>query len=286
MMAAAHPSAGQQEERTPSRVRAPYLQAMSVSKAYRKGRDLVPVLDDVSLRIDRGEFVAIVGPSGCGKSTLMRCLSGLEPATQGRVHIAGKEIVRPIQEMGFVFQKDLLLEWRTVLDNVLFNIELRGLRKRDFRDEARALLRTFGIDDYEQAYPRQLSGGMRMRVAICRALLGSPPLLFMDEPFAALDAFTRDELNLELQQLTRVGATTTVFITHSIPEAIFLADTIVILDRNPGRIADIIQVDFPRPRTLSLREAPEFVAVVSRIRSTFERIGVYRPSPELRSERT
>jgi NitT/TauT family transport system ATP-binding protein len=206
----------------------------------------------------------------------MRCIAGLERPSTGGVVIGGREIDAPPQNLGMVFQRDVLLEWRTVLDNVLLLIELRRGRRSEWLDRAKQLLDVFGLASFHDRYPWELSGGMRQRVSICRAMLDDPDILLMDEPFAALDAFTRDDLNLELQATSQRTKATTIFITHNIGEAIFLADQVVVMDRRPGRVALVLDIDLPRPRPLAIKESPEFAEYGRLIRKTFEDLGVLR----------
>ncbi|SDS48330.1 ABC transporter ATP-binding protein [Bradyrhizobium canariense] len=248
----------------------------SVSKIYCSDRGEVEALRDIRLKIRPGAFVSIVGPSGCGKSTLMRCIAGLERPSTGGVVIGGREIDAPPQNLGMVFQRDVLLEWRTVLDNVLLLIELRRGHRSEWVARARQLLDVFGLESFHDCYPWELSGGMRQRVSICRAMLSDPDILLMDEPFAALDAFTRDDLNLELQATSQRTKATTIFITHNISEAIFLADQVVVMDRRPGRVALVIDIHLPRPRPLAVKESPEFAEYGRLIRKTFEDLGILR----------
>jgi NitT/TauT family transport system ATP-binding protein len=233
-------------------------------------------LAPVDLTINEGEFVSVVGPSGCGKSTLLSIVAGLETATTGAVRVGGADIHGPYTGLGMAFQKDLLLEWRTAIDNVLLQAEVRGLRVADYRKRARELLGLVGLSGFEDHYPAELSGGMRQRVSVCRALLHDPPILLMDEPFAALDALTRDQLALDFQALALQQRKTTMFITHSVPEAVMLADTVVVFSSRPGRILESIKIDLPRPRRLADRESPEFSAYAARIRKLFESQGILR----------
>ncbi len=253
-----------------------YIHIRNVSKVFRSERGTVEALRDISLEIGDGEFVAVVGPSGCGKSTLLRCIAGLEQTSSGELLLKGAPIRSPPLNMGMVFQRDLLLDWRNVLENVLFTIDFRRLPRRDWIVPARELLDLFGLESFHNRFPWELSGGMRMRVAICRALLAAPELLLMDEPFASLDAFTRDDLNLELQKIGLKTNCTTVFVTHNIAEAIFLADKVVVMDRRPGRIALELDIDLPRPRPLSIRETVQFADYGKTIRRTFEDLGIVR----------
>jgi NitT/TauT family transport system ATP-binding protein len=253
-----------------------YIDVCDVSKTYESERGTVEALRDVSLSIRAGEFVSVVGPSGCGKSTLLRCVSGLEQPSTGTISLKGEAVLSPAPSMGMVFQRDVLLDWRNILDNVLFTADFRGLPRKQWIGRAKELLELFGLSEFQNRYPWELSGGMRMRAAICRALLVAPELLLMDEPFAALDAFTRDDLNLELQKISQKTNSTTIFITHNITEAIFLGDKVVVMDRRPGRIALVLGIDLARPRALSVRETPQFAEYGSIIRRTFEKLGILR----------
>lgn len=232
-----------------------------VGMVYPTASGPVEALQDIAFVVGRGELVALVGPSGCGKSTLLRTVAGLRPPTSGQVTVDGQAVTRPLPAVGMVFQAPVLLKWRRVLDNVLLPAELAGLEPARYRARARDLLRLVGLGEFADKYPRELSGGMQQRAALCRALLLDPPLLLMDEPFGALDAMTRDELNLELLRVWGEGSgerKTIVFVTHSIPEAVFLADRVVVMTPRPGRVATIVPVTLPRPRTVATRAAPEF----------------------------
>jgi NitT/TauT family transport system ATP-binding protein len=233
-----------------------------VGMTYEAASGPVEALRDISFAVERGELVALVGPSGCGKSTLLRIIAGLRPATAGSVLVAGRTVTRPIAEVGMVFQAPVLLRWRSVLDNVLLPAELAGLDARQYRERAGQLLRLVGLAGFEDKLPRELSGGMQQRASLCRALLLDPPLLLMDEPFGALDAMTRDEMNLELLRVWGEGAArdrkTIVFVTHSITEAVFLADRVVVMTPRPGRVARVCPVGLPRPRTVAARASADF----------------------------
>ncbi|WP_252374567.1 ABC transporter ATP-binding protein [Hydrogenophaga sp. 2FB] len=222
----------------------------------------VEALRDISLQIREGEFVALVGPSGCGKSTLMRAIAGLRPVTSGRILVDGVPVNQPIPKVGMVFQAALLLKWRSVLDNVLLPVELAGGNPAQYRERAHTLLKMVGLSDFANKRPGELSGGMQQRASLCRALIMDPPILLMDEPFGALDAMTRDEMNIELLRIWGESSgggglrKTIVFVTHSIPEAVFLADRVVVMSPRPGCIANIRAVDIPRPRTAETRADP------------------------------
>lgn len=232
----------------------------SLSKTFFTRQGKVPAIENFSLRINTGEFLSIVGPSGCGKSTLLRIVAGLLDFSGGQVMVGGKNVVEPITNVGIVFQRDLLMEWRTTLDNVLLQIEMRGLKTDDYRDRAMELLRKVGLSEFAHKYPRELSGGMRQRAAICRALIHDPPILLMDEPFGALDALTRDEIAADLAWLCADSNKTVLFITHSIAEAVFLSDRVVVMSARPARIVEDIKIDLPHPRTIEVGESSSAAA--------------------------
>jgi NitT/TauT family transport system ATP-binding protein len=243
------------------------IRLAGVEKTYRTRRgDLVHALDDITLDVGENEFVTLVGPSGCGKSTLLKLVSGLVPATSGTIHIRTELVCEPFPDVGFVFQQAVLLPWRAVLDNVLFSVEMLGLDPRAYRKTAGDLLELTGLAGFETKYPRELSGGMQQRVAICRALLPDPSLLLMDEPFGALDAMTREEMSLELLRVWEERRKTILFVTHSIPEAILLADRVVVLTPRPGHIARVLAIDLPRPRTMDMEFDPRFKAASDEVR--------------------
>jgi NitT/TauT family transport system ATP-binding protein len=226
-----------------------YARLAGVSKVYSPRRgDPVVALDNVTIAIAPGEFIALVGPSGCGKSTALSILAGLEAPTEGSAMVGGKELTGPNTETGVVFQRDLLLAWRSVLDNVLLQFDLRGQRPADARKRAMELLELVGIAGFADKRPHELSGGMRQRVAICRALVHDPPALLMDEPFGALDAITREQVTMDLGRIASETGKSVVFVTHSIDEAVFLADRVLVMTPRPGRIVAEIRVPEPRPR--------------------------------------
>ena len=241
---------------------------------YRAESGPVEALRDITLEVGRGELVALVGPSGCGKSTLLRIIAGLRPATAGRVLVDQRPVTRPIAAVGMVFQAPVLLKWRAIVENVLLAAELSGLDPAAYRARAEELLALVGLGGFDDKLPRELSGGMQQRAALCRALLLDPPLLLMDEPFGALDAMTRDELGLELLRVWGEGSRTrktVVFVTHSIPEAVFLADRVVVMTPRPGRVAETFPVGLPRPRTVETRASAELGALVLRVHETLSR---------------
>ena len=260
-----------------------HVAVRNIDKIYKlpKG-DVVAALQKIDLDIARGEFISVVGPSGCGKSTLLKCIAGIADVSGGHIKVDGAEVDAPPDHMAIVFQRDILLDWRTVLDNILLPIEFRRQRKGDWTKKASELLRLIGLSNYERRHPWELSGGQRQRVAICRALIQDPQLLLMDEPFGALDALTRDDLNLELQRLWIASKKTVLFITHSIAEAVLLSDRVVVMAANPGRIIETITIDLPRPRTLDTRETPEFGQYARHIRKRFEALGVLKAATEAR----
>ena len=245
-----------------------------VGMVYAVASGPVQALADITFTVGEGELVALVGPSGCGKSTLLRIIAGLRLPTSGAVAVAGRPVIRPLPEVGMVFQAPVLLKWRTIRDNVLLPAELSGLDPARYRTRAAELLGLVGLGDFGDKLPNELSGGMQQRASICRALLLDPPLLLMDEPFGALDAMTRDEMNLELLRVWGEAGTarkTIVFVTHSIPEAVFLADRVVVMTPRPGRVAEVFDVPLPRPRTVQSRATPAFGALTLKIHETLVR---------------
>ena len=243
------------------------IELSHITKTYRsrRGGD-VHAVDDVTLDVNEQEFVSLVGPSGCGKSTLLKLVAGLTPATRGAVRVRGVEVREPYPDVGFVFQTAVLLPWRSVLDNVLFSIEMLGLPRERHRDDALRLIELAGLRGFEHRYPWELSGGMQQRVAICRALVHDPGLLLMDEPFGALDAMTREEMSLELLRIWDRRRKTILFVTHSIPEAILLSDRVVVMTPRPGRIARVLDIALPRPRVVEMEFDARFREYTAEIR--------------------
>jgi NitT/TauT family transport system ATP-binding protein len=252
------------------------VEISEVSKTYVTGDGPLLALDRLSLQIGDGEFVSIVGPSGCGKSTLMLIAAGLVPPSSGAVHVGGTQVRAPYGNVGIVFQDATLYEWRRVLENVLLPIDIQRLDRRQYRQRALDLLQLVGLSGFERKYPFELSGGMRQRVALCRALIHDPGLLLMDEPFGALDALSRDQMNLELQALWQRHRKTVLFITHSITEAVFLSDRVVVMSPRPGRIGAVLSIELPRPRSFDFAETPQFGRYAKEIRRLFESWGVLR----------
>jgi NitT/TauT family transport system ATP-binding protein len=233
----------------------------------------IHALKDVNLDIAAHEFISVVGPSGCGKTTLLKILAGILPRSRGEVTMRGATLSGPSRELGVVFQAPVLLPWRTVLQNVMVPVEVQKRDRARFEQRARELIAMSGLAGFESKYPGELSGGMQQRVGICRALVHDPSFLLMDEPFGALDAMTREQMNEELQRIWSESRKTVLLVTHSIPEAVYLADRVVVMTPRPGRIVDVVAVDLPRPRTLAMHNTPEFGRFVARIRAHFNSAG-------------
>jgi NitT/TauT family transport system ATP-binding protein len=255
---------------------APLIRLAGVSKTYAASQGAIVAVEDVTLDVGHGEFVSVLGPSGCGKSTLMLMIAGLLPPSGGEVRVADRRVTRPQTDVGIVFQNPVLLDWRTVVRNVLLQVEARALDVAAHAARARELLRAVGLEGFEDRYPFELSGGMRQRAAICRALVHDPPLLLMDEPFGALDALTREQMRLDIERLWLERRKTVVFITHSIPEAVLLSDRVVIMSPRPGRVDGILEIDLPRPRRLEVQESPRFAEYLKAITDLFRARGVLR----------
>ena len=245
------------------------IQARGVHKTYRTKDSAVETLKPLDFDIRAGEFVSVVGPSGCGKSTLMKMVAGLLPVSGGELLPSGKPVQGPQTNVGIVFQNALLLPWRSVIDNILLQAEIRGLPMAAATQRAQQLIEMAGLQGFEKKFPWQLSGGMQQRVAILRALLHDPPVLLMDEPFGALDAMTRERMNLELQRIWMAAAKTVLLITHSIPEAIFLSDRVFVMTERPGRIDAVYDIKLPRPRSLDVMGNEAFAALARTLRSHF-----------------
>jgi len=252
----------------------PSILVEGIGKTFRRDGTETHALADVSLAVGREEFLSIVGPSGCGKSTLLRLIAGLLAPDHGRIAIDGRAVDGPFPALGIVFQKPILLDWRTVLGNVMMQIELRGLKPADHLARARQLLDAVGLAEFEDRYPYELSGGMQQRAAIVRALIHDPPLLLMDEPFGALDALTREQLRIDLEELWLATRKTVLFITHSIDEAVLLSDRVLVMSPRPGQIEQVVEIDLPRPRGLEGRRHDAFDAAVDLITGIFLRRGV------------
>jgi NitT/TauT family transport system ATP-binding protein len=252
----------------------PAVAVRGVSKRFNSRKGEVHAVDGVSLAVGAGEFVSILGPSGCGKSTLLNMIAGLLPVTTGAIEVLGKPVAGPVHELGIVFQQHLLLGWRTILDNVLLQIEVRRLKRAAYIERAHGLLRRVGLGDFADRFPDELSGGMNQRASIARALIHDPGLLLMDEPFGALDAITRDQMGLDFHELSREDGKTVLFITHSISEAVFLSNRVVVMSPRPGRIEEVIPIELGSVRHFEVRDEPEFVRYTRHIRRLFEKMGV------------
>jgi NitT/TauT family transport system ATP-binding protein len=244
-----------------------------LDKRYATGQGDVIALEAIDFQVREGEFVAVLGPSGCGKSTLLKILAGLIPASAGTAALRGTPIAGPRRDIGVVFQSPVLFPWRTVLDNVLLPVDVQRLGRERNTTLAMELLQLVGLDGFERRYPWELSGGMQQRVAIVRGLIHDPAMLLMDEPFGALDAMTRENMNLELQRIWLEKRKTVLFITHSIPEAVFLADRVLVMTPRPGRILRTVKIAIPRARSLDVMTTPEFGTYVRDIRACFNSKG-------------
>jgi NitT/TauT family transport system ATP-binding protein len=266
-----HPAKGDKELVLESSA---FIRAHAIEKRYRGRAGEIVALEKTFLEIQPQEFVTIVGPSGCGKSTLLMIIGGLIAPSSGEILVNNVKVTKPVTDVGIVFQRDLLFDWRTVLGNITIQGDVRGLDRERTRKRALELLELVNLREFSDRYPWELSGGMRQRVAICRALVHDASLLLMDEPFGALDALTRDQLNLDLQEIWSVHRRTAVLVTHSIAEAILLADRVLVMSPRPGRIVAEIKVELPRPRSLAMQESPIFLSHLHEIRETMEKLGV------------
>ena len=251
----------------------PGLRIRGIGRDFHTRSGVTHAVSGIDLEIRQGEFVALIGRSGCGKTTLLRMIGGLLAPTAGTIEVDGRPLwsgsqVDPtaITKLGFVFQESNLFPWFSVLDNIALPMKLRGVGKAERRERAKDLAALVGLSGFEKSYPRELSGGMRQRAAIARALSTEPELLLMDEPFGALDALTRERMNLELQRIVLETGSTVVFVTHDIPEAVFLADRVVHMTPRPGRIRQVLPADFAKPRTVDLQTTPEFNEIVRKLR--------------------
>jgi NitT/TauT family transport system ATP-binding protein len=242
------------------------LQIRAVRKSYAK----LEAIRHVDFDVREGEFVSLLGPSGCGKSTLLMMIAGLIAPSEGTIAITGEEVSGPRREVGVVFQSPVLLPWRSVLQNVMFPVELQKLPRERYRRRALELLRMAKLDEFAGLLPRQLSGGMRQRAAICRALVHDPRILLMDEPFSALDAITRDEMAIELLSIWQAHRKTVIFVTHSIREACLLSDRVLVMGRRPSTIVDVTAIALPRPRTIGMTEDEDFNHYVRHLRQAIE----------------
>ncbi|MCT2535372.1 ABC transporter ATP-binding protein [Aquibacillus koreensis] len=250
----------------------PEIQLDQISMRYQTNSTEVLALQDVTVDIKKGEFVSLLGPSGCGKTTLLRIMADLIQPTNGEIKVAGESAraARLAQKYGIVFQSPVLYDWRRVKQNINLPLEMMGIKKAEREERVDYLLELVGLQDFKNKYPWQLSGGMQQRVAIARALAMEPEILLMDEPFSALDEFTREHLNEELLSIWSKVGSTVVFVTHSIPESIFLSDRVFVLSPHPGRLSAVVDIPLPRPRTPDMRHSPAFYQLISDIRDCFE----------------
>ena len=251
------------------------IEVRNVNKTFKTTKgSAVQALSDINLKIDRGSFISLIGPSGCGKSTLLKSIGGLIRPESGDILVDGKRLTGPINKAAFVFQNPVLLPWRTVLSNVLFPLELKHkIREADI-EAAMQCLKLVGLEQFSKSYPYELSGGMQQRAGIARALVQKPDILLMDEPFGALDAMTREGLNVEISQICADADVTTLFVTHSIPEAVMLSDRVVVMGARPGHIKDIVEVPLPQPRSLEMTTKSEFSEIVAVLRRQLNASGV------------
>lgn len=249
---------------------APLVRAEGVTKRFGSGPKQMVALSGLDLDVHEGEFLSLLGPSGCGKSTALNIMGGLLSASEGTVTLGGRQVTEPSREVGMMFQQAVMFPWRTTLDNVLLPVEIFGERKKDYIPKAQELLEMVGISEFRDSYPWQLSGGMQQRAALCRVLLHEPKLLLLDEPFGALDEFTREAMNQELLRLQAYSSSTAVLVTHNITEAVFMSDRIAVMSARPGRLVDIIEVPFDRPRTPDLQTTSDFVKLVAQARRMLE----------------
>ncbi len=250
---------------------APVYELNNVSKTY--ARNLVVALEDVSLTLRKGSFTSVIGSSGCGKSTLLKIMAGLIPPSKGRVMLQHAPVTGPREDIGMMFQQATLFPWKTAAENIVLPIEIRDGKAAAKKaiESAHELLEMVGLKGFEDVYPNELSGGMAQRAAICRMLITEPAVLLLDEPFSALDELSRDMMNMELQRICREQNATAFLVTHSIQEAVILSDEIVVMKPRPGRIAEVVKVDLPRPRTLDMMTTPKFGEIVDYIRSLLDK---------------
>jgi NitT/TauT family transport system ATP-binding protein len=245
----------------------PLIAVRDVSRVFTSGGTTVTALDHVGFEVQAGNFVSIVGPSGCGKSTLLKIVSGLLAPSSGTVTVHGEPVRAPLENVGMVFQAPILLKWRSVIGNILLPVEFARLDIPSHTERTRALIKLVGLEGFDEMYPHQLSGGMQQRVSLCRALVTDPQLLLMDEPFGALDAMTRDELDMELLRIWEERKKTVLFVTHSIQEAVFLSDVVFVMSARPGRLLEQIAINLPRPRSMEMMTDQKFGGYALKIRA-------------------
>ena len=250
----------------PGRSGPPIVETRGLAKTFAIDGSEVVALKGVDLDIQAGEFISFVGPSGCGKSTLLNMIAGLLPRTAGEARVEGQVVEEPSRQVGFMFQTPVLLPWRSVESNVLMPAEVFGMDVNTVRPRALDVIEAVGLGGFRQAYPRQLSGGMQQRVALARLLTYQPKVLLMDEPFGALDEFTREAMNLELLRITQAAGITVLFVTHNISEAVFMSDRVVVMTPRPGKVSGVVTIDLPRPRTIETMQDPVFTRQVFEVR--------------------
>jgi NitT/TauT family transport system ATP-binding protein len=248
----------------------PLVVARGIGKTFRSGGGTMTALEGLDLDIREGEFLSLLGPSGCGKSTALNIVGGLLDASEGTVHVKGELMTEPRRDIGMMFQRAVMLPWRTTLKNVLLPVEVARRSRKDHEDRARELLDMVGISEFADSYPWQLSGGMQQRAALCRVLINDPELLLLDEPFGALDEFTRETMNLELLELHTKTRKTSVLVTHNINEAVFMSDRVAVMSARPGRLVDVIDIPLPRPRELEVMRTREFADLVFEARELLD----------------
>jgi NitT/TauT family transport system ATP-binding protein len=246
------------------------VRAEGVTKRFGSGDSEMIALSGLNLEVREGEFLSLLGPSGCGKSTALNIMGGLLTPTEGHVYFDGEPVTEPNRQIGMMFQQAVMFPWRTTIENVLLPVEIFGESKKEYRPKAQELLSMVGLKDFEKSYPWQLSGGMQQRAALCRVLLHEPKLLLLDEPFGALDEFTRETMNQELLRLQAYSKSTAVLVTHNITEAVFMSDRVAVMSARPGRLVDILEIPFDRPRTPDLQTTTEFVKIVAHARKMLE----------------
>ncbi len=249
---------------------APLVKAEGITKRFGSGDKEMVALSGLNLEVQEGEFLSLLGPSGCGKSTALNIMGGLLTATEGTITFGGEPLTEPSRQIGMMFQQAVMFPWRTTIQNVLLPVEIFGENKKQFIPKAQELLEMVGIREFQDSYPWQLSGGMQQRAALCRVLLHDPKLLLLDEPFGALDEFTREAMNQELLRLQAYSKSTAVLVTHNITEAVFMSDRVAVMSARPGRLVGILEVPFDRPRTPDLQTTNDFVKLVAEARRMLE----------------
>lgn len=249
---------------------APLVKAEGITKRFGSGEKEMVALSGLNLEVQEGEFLSLLGPSGCGKSTALNIMGGLLKATEGTITFGGEPLTEPSRKIGMMFQQAVMFPWRTTLQNVLLPVEIFGENKKQFIPKAQELLEMVGIREFQDSYPWQLSGGMQQRAALCRVLLHDPKLLLLDEPFGALDEFTREAMNQELLRLQAYSKSTAVLVTHNITEAVFMSDRVAVMSARPGRLVGILEIPFDRPRTPDLQTTNEFIKLVAEARRMLE----------------